>query len=152
MIGEFNRENPYVIQIMETIGPMREKALECTKLLIRTLIYETLMSITCTLMYTGVWPVFFLCICLMTLKIISRIYQWKLVVGTNPLDEVTRIIYGNEYEKIYVNNEKLLKLIQAIAAFSEKVIFLSKTFDGMIKFSIIESILFLLLRIAFPMG
>lgn len=152
MIGEFNRENPYVIQIMENVDPMKEKALECTKLLIRTLIYETLMSFTCTLMFIGVWPVFFLCICFMITKILSRIYQWKLVVSTNPVDEITRIIYGNEYEKIYVNNEKLLKLIQAIAAFNEKVVFLSKSFEGMVRFSIAETVILILMRFAFPMG
>lgn len=146
MIGEFNRENPYVIQIMENIDPMKEKALECTKMLIRTLIYESLMSFTCTLMFFGVWPVFFLCICFAITKIISRIYQWRLIMTANPLDEIVRIIYGSEYEKIYVNNEKLLKLIQAIAAFNEKTIYLSKTFSGMIVFSIVESAILITVR------
>ena len=85
----------------------------------------------------------------MTLKMITRLEQWKLVIETNPLDEVIRIIYGNEYEKIYVNNEKLLKLIEGIAAFKEKIRFLEKTFKINVRMSIFESIFFILIRLLF---
>lgn len=149
MIGEFNRENPYVIQIMENIDPMKENALECTKLLIRTLILEGLMSITCAFSFFGIWPMFILILYLMATRILSRVSQWKMVVSTNPLEEVIRIVYGNEYEKIYVNNEKLLKLIEGIAAFKEKVRYLGMTFRAGVRISIFESVAFILARILF---
>ena len=149
MIGEFNRENPYIIQIMENIDPMKEKALESTKLLIRTLLVESLMSILCAFSFFGMWPMFILFMCMMIIRALSRLRQWKIVVSTNPLDEIIRIIYGNEYEKIYVNNEKLLKLIEAIAAFKEKTKLLTRLFKASIQSTMVESLAIVLTRLLF---
>lgn len=117
MIGEFNKENPYIIQISENIEPLKNQSMQASRIFTRNLIIGFLVSVL-----SGV--LFFYPICIVAfiaLWAINMIFVlgsiFKYTMQRSPLPEIYRILYGSQYEKIYVNNEKLLQLIEAISSF-----------------------------------
>lgn len=116
MVGEFNRQNPYVVQIIESMEPLKHKTLGTSVIFTKYLIYSILVSITgCVITFSVKHIPFFVLILLCNIMVSS--ISFKRVMSLNPIGEITRIIYGNQYEKIYVNNEVLLNIIEDIAFF-----------------------------------
>lgn len=116
MVGEFNRQNPYVVQIIESMEPLKHKTLDASVIFTKYLIYGIFVSITgCVITFSVKHIPFFVLILLCNIMVSS--ISFKRVMSLNPIGEITRIIYGNQYEKIYVNNEVLLNIIEDIAFF-----------------------------------
>lgn len=120
MIGELNRQNPYIIQITENMEPLRRKSLNAMTLFMRNSIIGFLMMGLGSL-FSFSW---------MIMLILQIIWAYDVVIGyqcirkimkSSPLSEITMIIYGNQYEKIYVNNERLLQMIQNMSAFDKSL-------------------------------
>ena len=116
MVGEFNRQNPYVVQIIESMEPLKHKTLDASVIFTKYLIYGIFVNITgCVITFSVKHIPFFVLILLCNIMVSS--ISFKRVMSLNPIGEITRIIYGNQYEKIYVNNEVLLNIIEDIAFF-----------------------------------
>lgn len=116
MVGEFNRQNPYVVQIIESMEPLKHKTLHASVIFTKYLIYSLFVSIAgCVMTFSVNYIPFFVLIFLCNIMVSS--ISFKRVISLNPIGEITRIIYGNQYEKIYVNNEVLLNIIEDIAFF-----------------------------------
>lgn len=116
MIGEANRQNPYVIQIIESMEPLKHLAIEKSVVFTRNLIYGFLVNTIFGVLTFSLWSIpFYLILFIVQMLSMSLIYRF--VMKHNPLAEITRIIYGNQYEKIYVNNEILLNIIEDVAFF-----------------------------------
>lgn len=125
MIGEMNRQNPYVIQIIESMEPLKHLAIEKSVVFTRNLIYGFLVNVIFGVVFFSFWSIpIYLFLFLTQVFIMSMIYRF--VMKHNPLAEITRIIYGNQYEKIYVNNEILLNMIEDIAFFKGMLHILGK--------------------------
>ena len=116
MIGELNRQNPYVIQLIENMEPLKHSAIQKSEKFTRNLINGFLVTIsTCILCMEMRIILIYGLIFLMYVMVTTL--SFKATMEFNPLSEITRIIYGNQYEKIYVNNEALLKLIERVSYF-----------------------------------
>jgi len=122
MIGEFNRQNPYVVQIMENIEPLAALTLETTKGFTINFILGSVVGALATVSSIGfkIGCDKFICIYIAYVWIIVSLF--KYIMKRNPNAEATRIIYGNQYENIYVNNELLLELIEDMAGFKNSLI------------------------------
>lgn len=116
MVGEFNRQNPYVVQIIESMEPLKHKTLGTSVVFTKYLIYGILVATAGCVATFSVNHIHFFVLILLCGIMVSSI-SFKRVMSLNPIGEITRIIYGNQYEKIYVNNEVLLNIIEDIAFF-----------------------------------
>ena len=116
MIGEFNRQNPYVVQIIENMEPLKHKTMNTTITFIKYLLGGFFVSVIfCIGSFSIQYIPFYVFIFLVDL--IVSFLHFKMTMEINPIAEMTRIIYGNQYEKIFVNNEVLLNIIEDISYF-----------------------------------
>lgn len=125
MMGEFNKENPYIIQICENIEPLKVLAMDSARLFTRNLIIGFLVAL-CSSLLTVSWVHAIIFLVVWGAEVLLTSLSFRYTMQRNPLPEIMRILYGNQYEKIYVNNEKLLQLIEAIAAFKSNLLLLNK--------------------------
>lgn len=116
MIGEFNRQNPYVVQIIENMEPLKHETMNTTITFIKYLIGGFFVSVIFCIASFSIQSIpYFVFIFLVDL--IVSFLHFKMTMRINPIAEMTRIIYGNQYEKIFVNNEVLLNIIEDISYF-----------------------------------
>lgn len=140
MIGELNRENPYIIQIIENIEPTQLKVVNTTKRFTQCIMTQILLSIAIVITCFSVEGLILL-IGYNVLSILSTYSYLKRGLMYSPLEEINRIIYGSQYERIYVNNEKLLQLIQQLSGFNTTMDFLINFFHRKMKNDIFMAIL-----------
>lgn len=141
MIGELNRNNPYVIQLLESTESIELTSIKITREFVHTVIVIILSGIVSLLIF--LMPMKFAgiifpassTVVVMTILFLYRILQE--VLKSSPLREINQIVYGKQYERIYVNNERLLKLIQEVTSFEGKAYILSRIFKMLRKISII---------------
>lgn len=155
MIGEFNKDNPYIIQLLESTESMELTSIRITREYVHTVIVIILSGLISLLIF--LLPFKFAGIvfpAILTVVIISIIFLYKLlhdVLVTSPVKEITQIVYGKQYERIYVNNERLLKLIQEVTKFEGKAHILSRIlrYTRILSWTIIPCVLFTRIMILF---
>ena len=146
MIGELNRQNPYIIKLCETIEPARAESVSATNQFVRNVAIAFLTTFLISIFLFN-WR-FILCLFCIQIAISAHEFiMLKYTISLSPLDEITSIIYGQQYEKIYVNNEKLLVLIEDIAIFRGHCKSCIKYLNNALNISILICIIFLILNI-----
>lgn len=120
MIGEFNRANPYIVQINETTEPLRLKGIRNMAKFMRSSIAGLLITIILSFFDIS-WKSRIIMIVFLVFCIVMGYLNMYKVLKISPLPRIIRILYGTQYEKIYVNNEELLKLIQQMSAYSSSL-------------------------------
>lgn len=155
MIGELNKDNPYVIQLLESYESLELKSIRITREYVHTVIVIILTALISLFIF--LYPLRFagiICPAILLVTVSTIIFLYKIlqdVLNTSPLKEIRRIVYGNQYERIYVNNEKLLKLIQEVTRYEGKTHVLSKVLNmcRKILFLSIPCMLFIRIMILF---
>lgn len=155
MIGEFNRDNPYVIQLLESTESIELTSIKITREFVYTVIVIILSGIFSLLIFlipfkfAGILFPATATVVIVTILFLYRILQE--VLTSSPLREINQIVYGKQYERIYVNNERLLKLIQEVTNFKGKAYILSRVLRmfRIISLTIIPCVLFIRLMILF---
>lgn len=122
MIGEHNRDNPYIIQILENLEPLKSKTIESAKAFVKYEIMTFIFTIAFILYIRYIeGETYFFILGYWMIISIGTIFIFISTYKRNPIPDITSIIYGNQYEKIYVNNERLLKMIEGMAAFDSRL-------------------------------
>lgn len=155
MIGEFNRDNPYIIQLLESTESIELTSIKITREFVYTVIVIILSGIFSLLIFlmpfkfAGILFPATTTVVIVTILFLYRILQE--VLTSSPLREINQIVYGKQYERIYVNNERLLKLIQEVTNFKGKAYILSRVLRMLriISLTIIPCVLFIRLMILF---
>lgn len=117
-----NRKNPYVIQLKENIEPARRKSIESVEFYLRHALYGLIIGTVGLILsfFVSLWLSGFIVIVYLYLTISG--YKCLIsIIKTSPLSEINDVIYGDQYEKIYVNNERLLKMIESVAAYNRAI-------------------------------
>lgn len=135
-MNDYNRSNPFVIIIEKQNNDMETDMMK----LIKTCIISIIIGIVSTILFLIQSPNISVLLIILPMIYFSSIIRGTLN-STSRL-QIKKMIYGNEFKDINVNNEKALDIIMSIMQIKGKVAHLSET---LIAYSVINIILIIYL-------
>lgn len=106
-LADFNKDNPFVVIMRILSDELEKKTFEMTKTLIRTGIFISIFTILSAIFIKYGFILIPLFVMIMAYNIIT----WTDIIKKSELPSVNKIVYGDEYSAINVNNEKLFEII-----------------------------------------
>ena len=108
-IADFNKDNPFVIVIRKLEIDIYNKVMEMTKLLYVLSISSIIISIIISIIFNNYSSLIF-----SLLTTLYNVVSWRNIVTKGEFPTVNKLIYGDEFSAINVNNEKLFEIIQSM--------------------------------------
>lgn len=140
-----NRQNPYIIQIGENLDPLRLKSIVCIRDFLYRFFYGLLITIIGSIISYKISIYIPIGIILLFLFLgFDGFRNVRKILKSSPLMEITDILYGNQYEKIYVNNERLLNMIENMAGYDALLSFFSNYIKSQFRMFMIMIILIII--------
>lgn len=108
-IADFNKDNPFIVIIRKMENELYKEVMTLTKYMYVYTVITFILSCTITIITKDLSLVLF-----SIFSILYNIYVWRNVVSKSEFANINRIIYGEEFSAILVNNEKLFDVIQSM--------------------------------------
>jgi hypothetical protein len=108
-LADFNKDNPFVIIVRKLEDVLYKDVMLLTKKLYILTIIMFLTSVASMVLAGDFIPLIF-----SSISIMYNITSWKSIVTKGEFANVNKLIYGDEFSAINVNNEKLFETIQSM--------------------------------------
>lgn len=141
-ISEFNRNNTFVILMRMRSEKLATSRLKITRSIITYSLFEILLTI-CSFVFFPFKTA--ICSALAVLLIVLlNISEYANTMASPEAIKINKIIYGDDYSVININNEEILGIIEGVDVLIGKIAMLQVYFTGLLYASIILFGIFLL--------